>query len=208
MKIDILLVEDESDWISIITGYIDMCERLRLVGCTKEEDQMLSLLQKHNVDIVLLDLCLKDGIEGVTYAEKIQQVSDAKIIVLTSVRPVQSELFIKGISGYLYKNQMNELCATIEDVYEGNYPYEEFFRDYRKYRVMSELSVLTHSERAVLVQLLQAATISQISARNQVSESTVKNQINSIYRKLGIYQRGKRQREELKERYLDVLGYL
>jgi len=58
MKIDILLVEDESDWISIITGYIGMCERLRLVGCTKEEDQMLSLIQKHNVDIVLLDLCL------------------------------------------------------------------------------------------------------------------------------------------------------
>ena len=208
MKIDILLVEDESDWISIITGYIGMCERLRLVGCTKEEDQMLSLLEKHNVDIVLLDLCLKDGIEGAAYAEKIQQVSGAKIIVLTSVRPVQNELFIKGISGYLYKNQMNLLCATIEDVYEGNYPYEEFFQDYRKYRVMSELSVLTHSERAVLVQLLKETTISQISARNQVSESTVKNQINSIYRKLGICQRGKRRREELKCRYLDVLRYL
>ena len=178
------------------------------MGYEKDESRLLSIFQAQKVDIVLLDLCLRDGMEGVELPRKIRKVSDAKIIILTSIQPVQSELFINGISGYLYKNQMNILCSTIEDVFDGNYPYEHFFADYKKYRVMSELSVLTHAEKDVMRHLLEGAAISQMSIICHVSKSTIKNQISSIYRKLGIHERGRRRREILTERYLEVLKYL
>lgn len=208
MKINVFLVEDEDDWIKVITGWLGTCSRINLVGCEKNESCVLSSLQKQRVDIVLLDLCLQGGMEGIELAGKIHKGSDAKIIILTSIHPVQNELFAGGISGYLYKNQMDILCRTIEDVFEGNYPYEHFFRDYKKYRVMSELSALTPAEKDVLKHLLEGERVSQISVMCHVSESTIKNQISSIYRKLNIHERGRQRREKLMERFLEVLENL
>jgi len=208
MKISVLLIEDEDDWIKIITGWLGTCDRINLMGCEKEESRALSILQMQIVDIVLLDLCLRDGMEGIELAEKINKVSDAKIIILTSIQLVQNELFSGGISGYLYKNQLDILCSTIEDVFDGNYPYEQFFREYKKYRVMLELSTLTHAEKDVLKHLLEGNMISQIGTLCHVSENTIKNQISSIYRKLDIHERGRQRREKLIERYSEALKYL
>jgi len=208
MNIGVLLIEDEDDWITIITGRLGTCDRISLVGREKEESRALAILQKQRVDIVLLDLCLRDGMEGIELAGKINKVSNAKIIILTSIQPVQNELFTSGISGYLYKNQLDILCSTIEDVFDGNYPYEHFFKDYKKYRMMSELSALTHAEKDVLKHLMEGEMISQISNLCHVSENTIKNQVSSIYRKLDIHERGRQRREKLIERYSEVLKYL
>lgn len=47
-------------------------------------------------------------------------------------------------------------------------------------------SVLSERERVVLRELLRAQTLDQVAARLYVSRNTVKSQVTSIHRKLGV----------------------
>lgn len=203
MKIKVLLFESGEEWVKIFRSYIGKSKRAELVNCVSSRTEAIHYLSKNTVDIIVLDLDL----EKEATIKGIKNVSDAKIIVIGSGDLIQKDVFAMGISGYLDKNQL-DICRIIEAVYDGTYTYEILFNEYNKYKIMSELSILTNAERAILKYLLGTETISEISAVNHVAESTVKKQINSIYRKLNIRRNGGLQREKLKEQYLSALKFL
>lgn len=205
--IQVLLVEDEEDWVSIIQGNLRKAEDINLVAAVKCENEMMNVLREQPIDVVLLDLCLEEDMEGVRLAGEVRKVSRAKVVVLTSVSQIDRELYFKDISGYLYKSQMAILCNTIRDVAAGNYPYEEMIQEHKRSLAMTELKSLSERERAILRLLLENKTMVQMGVDQGVSDNTIKQQVSSIYRKLGIKERKKR-RERLRERYEDVVEYL
>jgi len=51
---------------------------------------------------------------------------------------------------------------------------------------MAHLAQLTSAEREVATALLQGATLADIALKRHTSERTVANQVQAIYRKLGV----------------------
>jgi len=207
MKIRVLLLEDEDDWITLIKGHVAKEDKISLVGVAKNGAELVQALQKQTVDVVLLDMWLKGKMEGLGLAREVRKLSNAKIIVLTSESEIQEGLYFENISGFLNKTQIDMLCNTICCVAIGEYPYEKLFRDNKKNLIIAELASLSERERSVMRPWIKGKTMVQIGIAEGVSENTIKHQISSIYKKLGIKERHKR-REQLKERYQDMLEYL
>lgn len=208
-KISVLVVENEDVLIERINEDVKKNNRIKLVGFVRNKEAAISILKCNKIDIVVLGLKLEtDMAGGVELAKLIRRVSRARIIVLTAFSDIQKDLIGVGISGYLWKSQTDQVISTIENVYDGCYPYEEILSDYNKYRLMAELAVLTNAERMILKYLLQETSISRISIQCHTSENTVKKQINSIYRKLDIQSLESSSRSQLMERYMKALAFL
>ncbi len=77
------------------------------------------------------------------------------------------------------RTKMAEVSVKGEELLVGAYPLIDEKR----------VSVLTDTERTVLAHLLAGSTNSNIAQRRHTSESTVANQVQSIFRKLGVASR-------------------
>lgn len=207
--IKVLVVENKEKWFQKLQEYAEDNERIDFVACAKSKDEAVLFLERNKVDMIVMDIELEDATDGGTsLAKAIRRISKARIIVLTSRCDIQKEVIRVGVSGYLLKQQIDQMIRTIEEIYDGYYPYEEVLMEYNKYRLMAEISVLTHAERMILKFLLEGCSISQISIQCHTSENTVKKQINSIYRKLNIQSVVSSSRSQLMERYRDALTFL
>lgn len=80
MKRNILVVDDDPLIRDSLERYLT--EHDLLVHCVPDGDRMASLLEKHEFDLVLLDLML-DGEDGLALARRIRESSDLPIIMLT-----------------------------------------------------------------------------------------------------------------------------
>lgn len=209
MDVKVLLVEDKKEDINSLTNYISAYKRIDLIGYADSKRSVREFFEDNEVDIVIL--AFEPGVQtfdGTELAREIKKVSSAKIIVITALDEVQKEIIQVGISGYVHKNQMDSIGQVIQDVYDNQYPYEEIFNDYNKYRMMAELSILTSAEKTILKFLLEEESILKISIRCHTSENTVKKQINSIYRKLNIRGASGMPRDMLMEKYSEARSFL
>jgi DNA-binding response OmpR family regulator len=84
------------------------------------------LIENNNFDLIILDLHLPDG-EGIELLDELHSMSDAKVIVLSSVddKSLREELFRYGILDYIIKDKnlkfsVLELIKVIKSASEGN----------------------------------------------------------------------------------------
>lgn len=83
MKSKILIVEDES-----ITA-LDIEETLEefdfeVIGVATNSEKAINIIKNSECDLILLDITLEDGEDGVALGEKMQLLTDAPIIFLTA----------------------------------------------------------------------------------------------------------------------------
>ena len=170
--------------------------QMELVGAVTCRDDALAVLSKHRPHVVLLDLDLGTD-SGFDLLPLIRE--HAAVIIITGSQETQAEdLILHGARGVIRKSEPADVALrAIARVHEG-----ETWVDRRTMgRVLRTMTgsqkatnpydTLSPAERRALSAVLQhkGAPNKVIAAALHISEHTLRNQLSSVYSKLGVRRR-------------------
>ncbi|MER6916359.1 response regulator transcription factor [Streptomyces sp. NPDC000594] len=162
---------------------------IEVVGEAGSGEEAVAMAAKLRPAVVLMDLQLGDGIDGVEATRQIAS-PDVHVLVLTTydtdadiTRAIEA-----GATGYLLKAERpEELFAAIRAAAQGRTTLSAPVAG----RVMDRMRgagrpTLTDRERDILGQLAQGLGNREIARALFISEATVKTHLGRIYAKLGV----------------------
>ena len=125
MKINVSIVEDDSQVRKLLVGWINGAEGFQCVGEHPSGAHAVKNLLRNEPDVVLMDINL-GGMTGVECVRQIKpQLPDTQFIMLTVYEDADHifEALQAGATGYLLKEtQCAELMAAIREVHQGGSP--------------------------------------------------------------------------------------
>ncbi|KRL05114.1 response regulator transcription factor [Liquorilactobacillus oeni] len=153
--------------------------------------------QNNQVEIVLMDVRLNNGMNGVEATKIITESSSSKVIILTTFDEDEyiSTAIINGAVGYLLKNTKPEqIIQAIKAVSENqSIIQQEIWQRIRKQlevpKKKASLTELTPRERETVVAIAEGLTNREIARKLFLSEGTVNNMISLILHKLNLKHR-------------------
>ncbi|MFF1919390.1 response regulator [Streptomyces sp. NPDC058221] len=163
---------------------------IEVVGEAGSGEEAVALAAKLTPDVVLMDLQLGEGIDGVETTRRIVAgTDDAHVLVLTTydtdadiTRAIEA-----GATGYLLKAERpEELFAAIRSAAQGRTALSPPVASRVMARMRKPLPTLTDRERDILGQLSQGLGNRDIARALFISEATVKTHLGRIYDKLGV----------------------
>jgi DNA-binding NarL/FixJ family response regulator len=188
--IRILIVDDHPVVRAGLTSMLGTQAELSIIGSAPSGEAAMTILQQHDVDVVLLDLRMP-GMSGIETLLGIKHAgSRARVIILTSFetdediyRAVQA-----GAQGYLLKDtSLKEMVEAIQTVHSAKRYIPREIASRLAERMMR--SDLTARELEILKMLSKGLTNKQIGNALGISGNTVKNHVNSIIEKLEVSDR-------------------
>ena len=182
---------------------LTLAEGFRVVAEARNGQQVLEVVEKHQPDILLLELKM-DGLDGLTVLQELQHCqSKTKTIVLTAWEDknhfVQAMKF--GARGIVLKRTASELLIkSIRKVHAG-----EIWLDSHAVAVMRQFSSSTETaplavrgqdlfplsprEREIVALVAQGFSNSEVAGKMFITEQSVKNHLHNIFDKLGVSDR-------------------
>jgi len=165
----------------------------RVVGETSTGEEALALTSGLHPDVVLCDLRLGAGIDGVETTAALRRMPDPPAVLILTTFDHDAQIIRAleaGAAGYLLKDVDNDTIArAIIDAAAGAMVLtpggdERLIAALRAPRV-----TLTERERDVLMLVDEGAANKEIASRLYISESTVKTHIVHLLEKLGVASR-------------------
>jgi DNA-binding NarL/FixJ family response regulator len=187
--IKVLLVEDDPDWIKAMTAFLNHEEDMLVVGAAMQSAEAIRLAKTLEFDVVLMDIQLTaGGMEGIYTAVEMHEIHPAKIIMLTSVNDeiVITKAFTAGAVNYIDKTRFKEIPQAIRSAYHHPSAMEVLLKEFARLKREEQLKELTAAEREVFELIEEGYTQPQMEQKLFKAESTLKNQVNKILKKLGV----------------------
>ncbi|MBT2255924.1 DNA-binding response regulator [Priestia megaterium] len=194
--IKVVLIEDDLEWLHSIQTIIKAENDIELVGYGSTEEDTLRLAKDiDEVDIFLVDINLTgaklDGIHAAYELQKLQSKNDKKwkVVMLTCLgdKDVIIKAFTAGAVNYILKKDVHNIANIIRSTYAGNFTaIEAMLEDYRDLKYEQQLTNLTQSERIVFDMMEKGYSRQSIQKQLSKSNNTIKNQIQSIFKKLSV----------------------
>ena len=195
MLISVVIAEDHDvtrrGLRAILTTKLDA----RVAAATETGTNVLSLLEEHTPDLLILDLGLP-GLNGLDVLHKIQDRDvSVKVVILSmlSEDAYVKEAFLKGASGYVLKGAPPEdLITAIRAAMNGDrYLSEELSDaildpDSSSSNPRDRYDTLTEREREVLQLVAEGLTSREIGDRLTISPRTVDKHRENLKAKLGL----------------------
>ncbi|MDQ1009974.1 response regulator [Streptomyces sp. NPDC002867] len=189
MTVRILLCDDHAVVRAGLLALLGSEGDIEVVGEAGSGEEAVAMAAKLTPDVVLMDLQLGAGIDGVEATRRIAS-PDVHVLVLTTydtdadiTRAIEA-----GATGYLLKAERpEELFAAIRAAAEGRTALSAPVAG----RVMDRMRgaagpTLTERERDILGQLARGLGNREIARALFISEATVKTHLGRIYAKLGV----------------------
>ncbi|MEV5317522.1 response regulator transcription factor [Streptomyces sp. NPDC052687] len=194
MTVRILLCDDHAVVRAGLRALLASAPDIEVAGEAATGEEAIALTRKLTPDVVLMDLQLGEGMDGVETTRRILRTADEgtrapHVLVLTTydtdadiTRAIEA-----GATGYLLKAERpEELFTAIHAAAQGRTALSPPVAT----RVMSHLRTprptLTPRERDILGHLVQGLTNRDIARTLYISEATVKTHLRRIYDKLGV----------------------
>ncbi|MFF5025268.1 response regulator [Streptomyces collinus] len=161
-----------------------------VVGEAGSGEEALALARKAAPDVVLMDLQLGEGMDGVETTRRLRALTPAPhVLVLTTydtdadvTRAVEA-----GATGYLLKAERAEdLFAAVQAAAQGRPALSPPVADRVMSRLRNPRPTLTPRERDILAHLARGLPNHAIARALYISEATVKTHLRRIYDKLGV----------------------
>ncbi len=189
--IRLLLCDDHAVVRAGLRALLASADGIEVVGEASSAEEALAVAARVRPDVVLMDLQLGGGMDGVTATRHLSSGGDegARVLVLTMfdtdadiTRAIEA-----GAIGYLLKaEQPEELFAAIRNAASGRTALSPPVAD----RVLAQLRrprpALSERERDILRQLASGLGNREIARALFVGEATVKTHLSRIYGKLGV----------------------
>ena len=163
----------------------------QLAAGLRTAQEAVRYVDENKVDLLILDVMMQDGIDGLTAAEMIKQKHpEVKIILTTSTSETSWEQKAKdaGIESFWYKEydehgllEIMERTLNGESIYPADEPNVPFGKITR--------ADLTDREIEILRELTASRTNEEIAESLVISVNTVKRHIQNIMEKTGFESR-------------------
>jgi len=210
-SIKVLIVDDSKLTIVGLKTTLRQFDDIEIIGEANDGVIAIEMTQKHNPDIILMDIGmpLMDGIKATKEIKK--SGSSAKIIMLTSHETEQDVLdaLSAGANSYCMKDVDPEvLVSVVKSTYNGaswldpriaRIVLDKFVNKFGKFMKTDTTSELTEREVGVLSLIAKGFSNQQISENLYISLNTVKTHIKNIFQKLEVEDRTQAAMKAVKE---------
>ncbi|MFD6435772.1 response regulator [Streptomyces venezuelae] len=164
---------------------------IEVVGEAGTGEEAVALAAKLTPDVVLMDLQLGEGIDGVEATRRITSApSPAPHVLVLTTYDTDADItraIEAGATGYLLKAERpEELFSAIQAASMGRTALSPPVASRVMARMRAPRPTLTDRERDILAQLSQGLGNREIARALFISEATVKTHLGRIYDKLGV----------------------
>ena len=190
-RIRVVVADDQNISRGFFGLYVRASDRYELAASLRTADEAVHFVDKHGADLLILDVMMQEGIDGLTAAGEIKRKHPkVKIILTTSTSETSWENKARqiGVESFWYKEYDDHSLIDIMDrtagggsVYPTEPPRVSFGRIQR--------SELTERELDVLRELTASLTNEEIAERLNISANTVKRHLQNIMEKTGFVSR-------------------
>lgn len=186
-KTGVMIVDDQYVPRRLFEMYVTTSDRYELVYSVESAAFADTFVLKNRVELVLMDILMGDGSNGLDAAERIKRVRPGvKIIAVTSMPEVS---WVKrareiGVESFWYKEASKE---TILEVMDKTMAGESVYPDSvpRVRLGYADSSEFTERELEVLRVMTAGVSNSAIAEKLNISENTVKSHIKHMMEKTG-----------------------
>ncbi|MGH2694221.1 MAG: response regulator transcription factor [Actinomycetota bacterium] len=194
MSVRVLIAEDHMLVSQGLEVMLSMSEDIELVGVVDSGDLAVEKTTSQEVDVVLMDVSLGKGMNGIQATREIKkQAPETKVVVLTMFTDpaTVAEAVKAGADGYLSKSSSREVVVqAIRDVAEGRQVLDPNVTEGIFGRIGGrDPRALTDRELTVLQELAHGNSTREVAEHIYVSEETVKTYLKQIFRKLDVHDR-------------------
>ena len=189
MKIKMLIIEDEPEWIDLYSQELRLLDSIEITGAATTANRGIELAKSEHPDIILMDLNLSNNdFDGINAIDEILQDIDTKIIVVTSHfdKALVEEAFYAGAVEYLLKHNLERFAETIQEVYENTSPHMILANTYSRHCKESQFNTLSKTEKEILQLKKEGFTHTEIEKMSYKAKSTLKHQVSSLLKKLNV----------------------
>jgi len=205
--IAILLLDDHALFRESLVRFLHAEPGLEVVAHCGSIEEALGVLERRQVDVVLLDLDLGKHSGGQFLSSAKQQGFGGKILVVTAAvdQNQAAELIHDGISGIFMKHHSAGLLTqAIRDVANGKVLFDQQLLQAAmvataRRTARPRLEQFTQRERQVLSFVFEGLANKEIAARIDVSESSVKATLQQLFAKTGTHTRSQLVRVALEQ---------
>ncbi|MEW2568875.1 response regulator [Streptomyces sp. NPDC057621] len=190
LPVRLLVCDDHAVVRAGLLALLDSEPDIEVVGQAGTGEEALALAARLGPDVVLMDLQLGEGMDGVETTRRLTGGPAAPHVLVLTTYDTDADItraIEAGATGYLLKAERpEELFAAIRAAAQGRTALSPPVAS----RVMANLraprAVLTNRERDILGQLAQGLGNRDIARALFISEATVKTHLGRIYDKLGV----------------------
>ena len=190
-KTRVVIADDQNVSRGFFEMYVRASMNYELLAGVRTAEEAVAFVDSHETDLLILDVMMQDGIDGLTAAEKIKQRHpDIKIILTTSASETSWEEKAReiGVESFWYKEydihgiqEIMDRTVNGESVYPGDPPRVPFGKISR--------TDLTERELDVLRELTASLTNEEIAEKLHISVHTVRRHLQNIMEKTGFSNR-------------------
>ena len=187
----ILMVDDDLLVLNALSTILGK-SGYEIVLATTDSKKAIEIYKENKIDVVILDIRMKE-VNGVDVAIEILDFDkDAKIMLLTTFNDRDDIIraLNKSVLGVILKDNVASLIPAIESVSLGNkildneLNLKNLFNTTKK-----DFNLLTQKEIEILEQIAKGLSNKEISEKLFLSEGTVRNYISGILEKLELRDR-------------------
>lgn len=187
----ILMVDDDLLVLNALSTILGK-SGYEIVLATTDSKKAIETYKENKIDVVILDIRMKE-VNGVDVAiEILEYDKDAKIMLLTTFNDRDDIIraLNKGVLGVILKDNVASLIPAIESVKLGNkildneLKLQSLFNTTKK-----DFENLTQKEIEIIEQIAKGLSNKEISEKLFLSEGTIRNYISGILEKLDLRDR-------------------
>ena len=196
-KIKLLIVDDEKLIREGLKIMLSIFEDIDVVGTAENGYKALEFCKGNEVDVVLMDIRMKecDGVMGTRLIK--EQFSRIKVIILTTFKDKEyiQDAMKYGAFGYMLKDSSHDVIYEgIKTAYKGNMVvHPEVATKMMDNSICNKKDIdkfgLSEKEIKIIEFIANGLTNKEISEEIFLSEGTVKNNITNILSKLELRDR-------------------
>ena len=191
MAYKVLIVDDQKMVRQMFETAVNSSPAYEIAGMAQTAEEAVRSCLEQKIALVLMDVVLGLGKDGLDAAKQIKQkCPDVKIILVTSMPEVTyiSRAKSIGVESFWHKEvQEQPLLEIMDRTMAGGSVYPETMPAIQFGRIVS--TELTDTEMSVLRALMSGASNKEIGKRLYMSESTVKRHIAEMLAKTGFKSR-------------------
>lgn len=191
MTYQIMIVDDQFVSRELFKLYIDQSPKYEVVHSIDSAMFADTYVLKSHIDLIIMDILMQDGSNGLDAAEKIKKLRpDIKIVAVTSMPEVSWMDRAKkiGIESFWYKEVSEK---TILEIMERTLAGESIYPDKTPEVALglAKSTEFTPREIEVLRLLTTGAGNEEIAEKLHISQNTVKTHIKHLLEKTGFTSR-------------------
>jgi DNA-binding NarL/FixJ family response regulator len=173
---------------------LSLSDDLELVEAVADGATAVEKVKQEGIDIVLMDVSLGNGINGIEATRQIKEHSpETRVVIITMFTDpgTVAEAVKAGADAYVSKSSTREfVLQTLYEVVNGRSVLDPNVTDGIFGRISNrDPNVLSDRELEVLQELTHGHSTKGVAERIHVSEETVKSYLKQVFRKLDVKDR-------------------